>query len=301
MSQAIEALLSRSTKVDVVPYGRCLAAEIRGVDFSSPMNDATADTIHASLMRYGVIFFRDVEMTPLQHVAFGRLFGDLTTHPFHPHVDGLPEVTVLDNHKDRPAFTTDVWHSDETFRMDPPMGTILRCIQRPPHGGDTLWADMNAAYEGLSSAMQKFLSGLEAVHDFNNFRRKFDHLPLRERHQKIAELEEQLPNPVIPVVQIHPVTGQKVLFVNELYTMSIKGLRADESKAVLNFLFQQAKMPEYQFRFHWEPNSMVFWENRRTQHYASNDYLPDQRVMHRVTVRSDERSLRKKGIVNCVG
>jgi taurine dioxygenase len=290
MSEVVTEILNRASKVEVVPYGRHLAAEMRGIDFTKPIDEETADAVHGALMRYGVVFFRDAEITPYQHVAFGRKFGDLTQHPFHPHVENLPEVTVLDNSKDRPVFTTDVWHSDETYRMHPPMGTILRCIQRPPFGGDTLWADMHAAYEGLSSAMQTFLSGLDAVHDINNFRRKYDHLPLRERHQKIAELEEEFPNPIIPVVQTHPVTGQKILFVNELYTIEIKGLKKKESDAVLGYLFQQAKTPEYQFRFHWEPNSMVFWENRRTQHYASNDYMPERRVMHRVTIRKDERS-----------
>lgn len=276
--------------VEVLQYGPTIGAEIRGIDFTQPVDPATADAVYAALMRFGVVFFRNVEITPEQQVAFGRHFGDLTVHPFVPHLEDLPEVLVLDNHKDNPVFSTDVWHTDETFRLAPPMGSILRCVRLPPHGGDTLWADMCACYEGLSDKMRNFLSSLEAVHDFQNFRRKFDALPPRERHAKLAEMEEKLPNPVIPIVQVHPVTGRKILFVNEQFTIAIKGMHEDESRALLTLLFQQPKIPEYQFRFHWEPGSMVFWDNRPTQHYAANDYYPQRRTMHRVTIGRDRRA-----------
>lgn len=274
---------------EIVPYGPTFVAEVRGVDFTQPVSDAAARTIHRALMDYKVLFFRDAKMTPEQHVAFGRHFGELTVHPFVPHLDHLPEVTVLDNHKDNPVFSTDVWHSDETFRIDPPMGSILRCIRMPERGGDTLWADMAAAYAGLSAKMQQFLSGLEAVHDFQNFRHKFDHLPIRERHERLATMEEELPNPTHPVVTTHPATGQKILFVNPQFTVAIAGMREDESRALLAFLFVQAATPEYQFRFHWQPDSMVFWDNRGTQHYAANDYYPNHRTMQRVTIKRERR------------
>ncbi len=273
--------------IDIVPYGPTFAAEIRGVDFTQPVSDAVARTIHRALMQHKVIFFRDAVMTPEAHVAFGKLFGELTIHPFVPHLEHLPEVIVLDNHADNPVFSTDVWHSDETFRSDPPMGSILRCIRIPERGGDTLWADMAAAYSGLSDKMQHVISGLEAVHDFQNFRHKFDDLPPRERHERLAQMEEELPNPTHPVVTTHPHTGQKILFVNPQFTVAIKGMREDESRALLDVLYRQAMTPEYQFRFHWQPNSMVFWDNRGAQHYAANDYYPQRRTMHRVTVKRE--------------
>jgi taurine dioxygenase len=277
------------TGAEVNPYGPTFVAEVRGVDFTQPVSDAVAKTIHGALMQYKVLFFRDAVMTPERHVAFGKHFGELTVHPFVPHLEGYPEVTVLDNHKDNPVFSTDVWHSDETFRLDPPMGSILRCIRMPERGGDTLWADMAAAYAGLSDKMQHLLSGLEAVHDFINFRHKFDHLPIRERHERLAQMEEELPNPTHPVVTTHPATGQKILFVNPQFTLHIKGMREDESRALLDFLFVQAATPEYQFRFHWQPNSMVFWDNRGTQHYAANDYYPNHRTMQRVTIKRERQ------------
>jgi taurine dioxygenase len=274
--------------IEIIPRGATIGAEMKGVDFAKPVDALTAGAISDALMRYSVIYFRDAAMTPAQHVDFGRLFGELTVHPFVPHLEEFPEVVVLDNHEDNPVFSTDHWHSDETFRVMPPMGSILRCLVRPETGGETLWCDMVAAYEGLSDKMRNFLSGLEAIHDFKNFRHKFDHLPPRERHAKLAEMEEELPNPVHPLVRTHPVTKRKALFVNEQFTLAIKGMREDESRALLDFLYAQSRIPEFQFRFHWEVNSMVFWDNRPLQHYAANDYYPQRRTMHRVTIKGDK-------------
>lgn len=274
--------------IEVIRRGATIGAEIKGVDFSRPVPPETVAAINDALMRHAVIFFRNAAMTPAQHVAFGRQFGELTVHPFVPHLEEFPEVVVLDNHEDNPVFSTDHWHSDETFRVMPPMGSILRCLRIPAAGGETLWADMVAAYENLSDKMRHFLSGLEAIHDFKNFRHKFDHLPARERHAKLAEMEEELPNPAHPLIRTHPVTGRKALFVNEQFTIGIKGMREDESRALLDFLYTQARIPEYQFRFHWEVDSMVFWDNRPTQHYAANDYYPQRRTMHRVTIKGDK-------------
>jgi taurine dioxygenase len=288
MAQTADPVRTQSP-VEVIPYGPTFVAEIRGIDFTQPVGDDTARTVHRALMDHKVLFFRDAHMTPAQHVAFGKLFGELTIHPFVPHLDDYPEVLLLDNHKDNPVFSTDVWHSDETFRIDPPMGSILRCIRIPERGGDTLWADMAAAYAGLSDKLQHLISGLEAVHDFQNFRHKFDDLPPRERHERLAKMEEELPNPTHPVVTTHPATGQKILFVNPQFTVAIKGMREDESRALLDVLYRQAMTPEYQFRFHWQPNSMVFWDNRGTQHYAANDYYPSHRTMQRVTIKRERK------------
>ncbi len=276
-------------KLEIIRRGPTFAAEVRGVDWSRPLDAAQAAAIHAALMEHKVVFFRDVEITPQQQLAFGRLFGECTVHPFVPHLPDVPEVIVLDNHKDNPVFSTDVWHTDETFRLIPPMGSILRCVRRPAAGGDTLWADMAAVYEGLSDTLRNFLSGLEAVHDFKNFRHKFDHLPPRERHEKLAKMEEELPNPAHPVVRTHPITGQKVLYVNEQFTLGIKGMADEESRALLAMLYAQVKVPEYQFRLHWEVNTIAFWDNRPTQHYACNDYYPQRRTMYRVTIKEGAR------------
>ncbi len=289
MAQPAQALspVAPVSSVRITPLGPTIGAEIGGVDLSQPLDDVIISAIRDALMEHKVICFRDQDITPEQQLAFGRRFGAVSVHPFVPHLEHLPEIMILDNHKDNPVFSTDIWHSDETFREVPPMGSILRCVRRPEVGGDTLWADMCAAHDGLSDKMQLFLSGLEAIHDFKNFRHKFDHLEPMERHRKLAEMEIELPNPAHPVIRTHPVTGRKALFVNEQFTIGIKGMRADESEALLRFLYTLPRVPEYQFRFHWEENSIVFWDNRPTQHYAANDYYPRRRTMHRVTIKGD--------------
>jgi len=212
------------------------------------------------------------------------MFGDLEVHPFRPEGE-FPEIMVLDNHKDNPVLSTDVWHSDTTFRVRPTRYTILRCQIMPKTGGDTLWADMSAAYNGLSETFQRMITGLQAVHDFKNFRVLFKNTD--EDRARLKRMEDLYPNPTHPVVRTHPVTGAKILFVNPQFTLHIKGLAEDESRGLLDILFRQAQIPEYQFRHRWQPGDIVFWDNTATQHYAANDYYPDRRRMERTAVIGD--------------
>ena len=187
--------------------------------------------------------------------------------------------------KDNPVLSTDVWHSDTTFRKNPTKYTILRCQIIPKVGGDTLWADMEAAYAGLSETFKAMIAGLRAVHDFQNFRVLFSKTD--EDQAKLRRMEELFPNPSHPVVRTHPVSGRKGIYVNPQFTMRIEGLQGDESRALLDVLFEQAHVPEYQFRLRWEPNTIVFWDNISTQHYAANDYYPQRRRMERTAVVGD--------------
>jgi taurine dioxygenase len=187
------------------------------------------------------------------------------------------------NDETNPPFRTDVWHSDETFRKEPPKATILVAKEVPAIGGDTMFASMSAAFDGLSDRMQSFISGLEAVHDFKPFRELFD--DSEEDRKNVMRWEVLYPPAVHPVVRIHPVTGRKVLFVNPQFTVGIRNMDERESKSLLDILFQQASVPEYQFRHHWAPHTLVMWDNRSTQHYAVNDYFPQRRYMERVTIK----------------
>jgi taurine dioxygenase len=272
---------------NIVRVGGTLGAEVSGIDLSKPISPAAFGALNAALLDHKVLFFRDQNITPEQHIALGKIFGEVTVHPFVPHLPDHPEVIVLDNHKDNPVLATDHWHSDETFREEPPMGSILHCVRIPEAGGDTLWADMCAVYAGLSDKMQHFLSGLEAVHDFKPFRRNFEKLEPVERYKKLTEMELANPNPTHPVIRTHPVTGEKALYVNEQFTLYIKGMRRRESDALLGFLCGLPNVPEYQFRFRWQPGSIVIWDNRPTQHYAANDYYPARRTMQRITIKGD--------------
>jgi taurine dioxygenase len=270
---------------EIEPIGRTIGAEIRGLDLTKPLDPERFRALEAALIEHKVIYLRDQHMTSAQHVALGRLFGELEVHPFRPEGE-FPEIMVLDNHKDNPVLSTDVWHSDTTFRKCPTKYSILRCLIIPPTGGDTLWADMCAAYDGLSEPTRRLIDGLKAKHDFKNFRALYT--DSEEDRQLVRRMEELYPNPVHPVVRTHPVSGRKAIYVNPQFTLWIEGMEAGESQAILNLLYEQAHVPEYQFRLRWKPGTIVFWDNRSTQHYAANDYYPDRRKMERVAVMGDE-------------
>ena len=264
--------------------GASLGAEILGVDLKAPMDDDAFAAFEAALVEHKVLAVRDQFLTTEQHVAFSRRFGELEVHPMRPQGQ-FPEILVLDNHKDNPVLSTDVWHSDTTFRKTPTKYTILRCEIMPEFGGDTLWANMEAAYDGLSDTFRAMIAGLRAVHDFQNFRVLFKNT--EEDRIKLHRMEDMFPNPSHPVVRTHPVTGRKSIYVNPQFTLRIEGLEPAESRAILDVLFAQARVPEYQFRIRWTPGTIVFWDNRSTQHYAANDYYPQRRRMERTAVVGD--------------
>jgi taurine dioxygenase len=257
-----------------------------GADPTRPLTPAEVAAIETALIDHEVVVFRGLEhITVDDQVRFASHFGELTVHPFSPNMADRPEVIVLDNHKDNPPRLTDVWHSDETFRDEPPLGTLLLCRITPEIGGDTLFASMTCAYEGLSDRMQRHIDGLEAVHDFKPFRTLFGGDPAQRA--KLREMEDSYPNPTHPVVRLHPVSGRRILNVNPQFTLRIVGMGQAESDALLNFLYAQALVPDYQLRVRWEPGQMAFWDNRATQHYAVHDYWPQRRRMERVTLKGD--------------
>ena len=231
-----------------------------------------------------MLFFRDQDITTEQHLAFARNFGDLEVHPFAPSKPGYPEVLAITHDKDSRG-RENTWHSDVTWRLEPSLGSILRAIEVPPVGGDTLFADMYAAYEGLSDDVKAEIEGAVAVHDFAHFR-----VGMRRQGKSEAEIEAfntAYPMVTHPVVRTHPETGRKALYVNAAFTQAIVGMEPEESSALLKRLYAQARIPEYQCRFRWRKNSIAFWDNRACQHYAASDYFPAVRRMERVTVIGD--------------
>jgi taurine dioxygenase len=269
---------------EVERIGRHLGAEIKGIDLKQPLDRAMFEALETALIENKVLVARNQHLTTAEHVRLSRMFGELEVHPFRPEGE-FPEIMVLDNHKDNPVLSTDVWHSDTTFRLRPTKYTILRCQIMPRTGGDTLWASMEAAYNGLSDPFKRMIDGLRAVHDFKNFRVLFKNS--EEDRARLRRMEELYPNPTHPVVRTHPRTEAKILFVNPQFTLHIEGLAEDESRGLLDILFKQAQIPEYQFRHRWQPGDIVFWDNTSTQHYAANDYYPDRRRMERTAVIGD--------------
>jgi taurine dioxygenase len=269
---------------EVKRLGRHLGAEITGLDLTKSLDDRTFRALEAALIQNKVIFLRDQNLTTRQHVELSRWFGELEVHPFRPEGE-FPEIMVLDNHKDNPVLSTDVWHSDTTFRVKPTKYTILRCQIMPPLGGDTLWCDMEAACNGLSERFRTMIGSLQARHDFKNFRALFTRSEADQK--KLQRMEDLYPNPLHPVVRTHPVTGRKCIYVNPQFTLHIDDMNEDESRAILDVLFAQTHVPEYQFRFQWSPGAIIFWDNQSTQHYAANDYYPERRRMERTAVCGD--------------
>ncbi len=279
--------MPRSNSLAITPLTASIGALIEGVDLSQNLPDETIADIRAALLAHKALFFEDQHMTPRQHIDFAARFGALHTHPLYPSIPEIPEMIVLDNHKDNPT-DNDAWHTDVTFIETPPLGSILHAQLLPPVGGDTLWSCMSAAYRALSPTMQRFLSGLEAVHDFTRSFPQDRLVAQNAGHEKYEAARAKHPPVLHPVVRTHPETGEPCLFVNFGFTTRIKGMRGAESKTILDFLFQHIQKPEFLVRWRWSPKSVAFWDNRCTQHYAVNDYMPHRRVMHRATILGDK-------------
>ncbi len=269
--------------VTVNRIGVNLGAEISGVDLRQPLQEKVFRAIEDALVENELIIFRDQEITSDNLMDVGRRFGELTVHPFSPNEANAPQLIKFRNDETNAPFGTDVWHSDETFRAEPPMATILCAKEVPAIGGDTVFVSMSAAFDGLSDRMRQFISGLEAIHDLKPFRTLFG--GSEEDRKNLQHFELLYPPQVHPVVRVHPVSGRKVLFVNPQFTIAIKDMDERESRTLLDTLFHQALIPEYQFRHHWAPHTIAMWDNRSTQHYAVNDYYPQRRYMERVTIR----------------
>ena len=272
--------------IRVERLGQNLGAEIHGVDLSRPLREAKIKVIYKAFVEHEVLVFRNQPLTREQYVALGRQFGELTVHPFATSLSDLPELIVLDNDGDRPPLSTDQWHSDEMFREEPPMATMLRANIIPGIGGDTLIASMTAAYDGLHPNLQDFYSTLEAVNDFKVFRELYS--KTRKDREHLLDMEDMFPHMLHPVVRVHPVSRKRAIYVSPQTTKYIRGVRDFESDAILTMLYQLPELPEYQFRVHWEPDMVVMWDNRSTQHYAPRDYLPARRRMERLTVKGDQ-------------
>jgi taurine dioxygenase len=268
---------------EVRPLTACIGAEIHGLDLRQDLPDATIAALESALLEHLVLFFRDQAISPAQQIAFSRHFGELLVHPFGPIHPEHPELIVLD--QARPVGEgTDIWHSDTTYMPHPPLGSVLRALQVPVVGGDTCFANMVAAYDALSPAMQQALEGLRAVHDIAVPVERA--LRFGSSKLSVEEARAQWPPLSHPVVRTHPITGHKALYVNRNATTHIEDLPERENEWLHSFLCDHVRSPSFQCRFRWEPDSIAFWDNRASQHYAIPDY-DERRIMHRTTLIGD--------------
>ena len=275
---------SRTLPFEVNRLSPTIGGELLGVDLREDLTAEIKDLIYEALLVYKVIFFRDQELTTDQHIHFSKNFGDLEVHPFAPFKEGYPEVLKI-THNEKSPGRENLWHSDVTWRKEPSLGSVLRMLEKPENGGDTLFSDMYAAYDDLSDEVKQKLEGAVAVHDFVGFRKRL--IKEGKTPKEIDAFNKKFPMPEHPVFRTHPDTGKKVIYVNRAFTQYIKGWEENESKDMLDFLYSRASTPEYQCRFAWENNSIAFWDNRACQHYANSDYWPQVRRVERVTIVGD--------------
>ena len=257
----------------------CLGAEIRGVDLAKPMSPSLLDDLRTALVEFKVLFFRDQDMTGEEHAAFAANFGELEVHPFLPGGE-TPNVIRFEKNEETVGVENN-WHTDVSWRQEPSLGSVLRAHEVPDVGGDTLWADVEAVYEGLSAELKAEIDDRHAIHDFVH---TFG-LALSEEEREKKRIE--FPPARHPIVRTHPVSKRRCLYVNRIFTSHIEGMDRDESETLLELLYREIEVAEYQVRFKWAANSVAFWDNRSTQHLAISDYWPAPRVMDRLTVIGD--------------
>ena len=273
--------MTRVTEFVVNPMTPTFGAEIAGIDLSARLSEDILKDLEGELLKWKVLFFRNQKIGIEDQKRLGSWFGKLEVHPTARH---NPEVVRIEEDDKRRA-NNNLWHSDMSFKVEPPLGSILKAEEIPDVGGDTLFADMEQAYQGLSNEIKERIDCAHALHCWPSA-----WIDLAMRSTGISDRDEflrQCPDPQHPVVRSHPKTGNKSLYVNTAFTRRIIGMSKTESDELLSKLYQQAAIPEYQCRFRWQTNSVAFWDNRCTQHYAVADFFPNRRVVERITICGD--------------
>ncbi len=272
--------------IKVEPVSRAVGADVRGVDLSVPLEEGTVAEVRRALLSHHVVFFRDQDLSPEAQMRFGRCFGDLDTHPFVEGMDVHPQVIEIITEPDDRYNFGGGWHSDVTFLEQPDLGSILYAVDVPAFGGDTLFANQHAAYEALSNTMKHLLEGLVAEHSAGP---QYAEGGYSTRSHSMKTKSADNADRVVhhPLVRTHPETGRKALYVNRAFTVGIQGMRANESTALLEFLFNHAVQEPFTCRFRWSPGSVAMWDNRSVQHFALFDYRGHRRHMRRITIKGD--------------
>ncbi|MDA9314160.1 TauD/TfdA family dioxygenase [Alphaproteobacteria bacterium] len=270
--------------LEIIPITPLIGAEIKNIDLKDNLTEVSVKKLRSAFLEHSVLFFRDQNLSIDEQKVFGKYFGDLHIHPARDRngIEGHPEILYINAGPDTSRVNGDDWHSDVSCDQEPPMGSILRIFETPNNGGDTLFSSMYAAYEALSEPMKRFLDPLTAVHDGGpNY---ID----RAKRAGIYKPDKVFPANSHPIIRTHPETRKKAIYVNKIFTQTIDSVSKDESKAILEFLFQHIAKPAFQCRFKWEKNSIAFWDNRCALHHAMWDYYPEVRRGYRVTIKGNK-------------
>ncbi len=260
-----------------------VGVEVENIDLSTPLRDADFAVMQKAFCDHGLLFFRNQDINPDQHIAFAEKWGEINVNRFFAKVPGYEKIAEVRKEPDQISNIGGAWHTDHSYDHIPAMGSILLARETPPIGGDTLFACMYKAYDTLSDGFKKTLEGMKAVHssrhifgDQSNY--------VHESGGRIGNAELATQDAVHPVIITHPESGRKALYVNPAFTLHFEGWTSMESRPLLDYLYTHAAQMEHTTRFSWQAGSIAFWDNRSTWHYALNDYHGERRVMHRITL-----------------
>ena len=271
------------------PTSGSMGVEIHNVDLSKELSDSLFSEIRETFIEHGLIFFRDQELTPDDHLRFAKRWGEININRFFAKVEGYDQIAEVKKDPDQKINIGGAWHTDHSYDQIPAMGSILLAKETPKIGGDTLFANMYRAYETLSNGMKKTLETMKACH---SSRHVFGaHTGYAEAsNQRISNPELATQDAIHPVIITHPESKRKALYVNPEFTVNFEGWTVEESKPVLDYLAEHTTQQENTTRFQWKPGSIAFWDNRCTWHFALNDYPGETRLMHRITVEGSALS-----------
>ena len=270
-------------QIEVVPVSGGVGVEVHNVDIKSGIDAGTFDELRAAFVEHGLIFLRDQNITPDEHIAFAERWGEININRFFPRLDGYDQIATVTKEPDQTTNIGGGWHTDHSYDHVPAMGSILIARETPPVGGDTLFACMYTAYDTLSDGLKRTLEDMKAVHSSRHiFGEQSSYRDTMK--DRFSNPEDATQDAVHPVVITHPESGRKALYVNPGFTLHFDGWTAAESKPLLDYLYAHAVQLEHTTRFQWAPGSIAFWDNRCTWHYALNDYHGTRREMHRITI-----------------
>ena len=271
------------------PTSGSMGVEIHNVDLSNELSDSLFSEIRETFIEHGLIFFREQELTPDDHLRFAKRWGEININRFFAKVEGYDQIAEVKKDPDQKINIGGAWHTDHSYDQIPAMGSILLAKETPKIGGDTLFANMYRAYETLSNGMKKTLETMKACH---SSRHVFGaHTGYAEAsNQRISNPELATQDAIHPVIITHPESKRKALYVNPEFTVNFEGWTVEESKPLLDYLAEHTTQQENTTRFQWKPGSIAFWDNRCTWHFALNDYPGETRLMHRITVEGSALS-----------
>ena len=277
-------MVSSSSLLDIKPIAGMVGAEIHGVNLNEHISKEQFADIKSAFGEYGVIFFRDQNLSPEKEIAFARRWGEININRFFTSVEDYPEIAMVLKEPDQKKNIGGNWHTDHSYDTEPALGSILFAHEVPKSGGDTVFASMYSAYETLSDGLKQTLEGMSARH---SSRHVFGSTRADREDDTVGRIknsEAANQDAVHPVVITHPETKRKALYVNPGFTLGFEGWTDAESKPLLEYLYAHATRPEFTCRFDWKPGSIAFWDNRATWHFAINDYHGEKRLMHRITI-----------------